>query len=128
MLGSVDGVTRFLRVDQMGERWIQECNEHLKQIKEALASAEPDRLDMVRMMHAALIALNHSVWGWLQYVNNPDIMGKFDRDELNDITGFLNKFAEDFIEYDIKVTKRGMEKGLSEAKRRERSQQHPFYV
>jgi hypothetical protein len=111
----------------MGERWIQECNDHLKQIKEALAADEPDRLDLVRMMHSALLALNHSVWGWLQYVNNPDIMGKFDRDELQGISGFLNKFAEEFIEYDIKVTKSGMEKGLSEAKRRQRTQQS-FYV
>jgi len=111
----------------MGERWIQECTEYLKQIREALAAEAPDRLDLVRAMHGALLALNHSVWGWLQYVNNPDIMGKFTREELSEISSFLNKFAEEFIEYDIKVTKAGMAKGLSEMKQRQQSQQS-FYV
>lgn len=111
----------------MGERWIQECTEHLKRIREALASETPDRLDLVRMMHEALLALNHSVWGWMQYVNNPDIMGKFTQEELNEISGYLNKFAEEFIEYDIKVTKVGMEKGLGEMKQRQQNRQ-PFYV
>lgn len=111
----------------MGERWIKECTEHLMQIREALTAEAPDRLDLVRSMHVALLALNHSVWGWLQYVNNPDIMGKFTRDELNEIGGFLNKFAEEFIEHDIKVTKAGMKKGLSEIKQRQQSEQ-PFYV
>jgi len=110
----------------MGERWIQECGEYLKQVREALASEAPDRLDLVRSMHVALLALNHSVWGWLQYVNNPDIMGKFDGDELEAISGFLNKFAEEFIEYDIKVTKAGMEKGLGETKQQQSQQR--FYV
>jgi hypothetical protein len=112
----------------MCERWIQECNEHLRRIKEALESEAPDRLDLVRMMHTALLALNHSILGWFQYVNNPDIMGKFARDELNEISDTLNKFAEEFIEYDIKVTKVGMAKGLSEMKQQRQRDQQPFYV
>lgn len=111
----------------MGERWIQECTEHLKQIREAVTSETPDRLDLVKSMHVALLALNHSVWGWLQYVNNPDVMGTFTHEELNEINGFLNKFAEEFIEYDIKVTKAGMKKRFSEIKQREQSTQ-PFYI
>jgi hypothetical protein len=111
----------------MGERWIQESNKFLKEIDKAMVAENPDRLDMVRMMHSALLALNHSVWGWLQYVNNPEIMGKFNQGELSEINGFLSKFAKDFIEYDIKVTKNGMAKGLSEIKQREQDQQS-FYV
>ena len=111
----------------MGEQWIHECTEYLKQIRESLSTDTPDRLDLVRMMHSALIALNHSLLWWLQYVNNPDIMGKFDREELSEISDFLNKFAEEFIGYDIKVTKVGLAKGLSEIKQREEIQQ-PFYV
>lgn len=117
---------RFL-VNVMGDRWIQECREYLKQIREATAAEAPDRLDLVRSMHDALMGINHSVWGWLQYANNPDIMGKFTRDELNEINDILNKFAEEFIEYDIKVTKTGMAKGLDEMKQRQQSRQ-PFYV
>ena len=111
----------------MGERWIQECTEYLKQIRGALAAEESDRLDLVRTMHGTLLALNHSVLGWLQYVNNPGIMGEFTRDELSEINDNMNKFADEFIEYDIKVTKAGMAKGLSEMKR-ERQRQQPFYV
>ena len=126
-MGCVCGETKALRVNTVGEQWIRECTEYLKQIRESLSTEKPDRLDLVRMMHAALHAVNHSILGWLQYVNNPDIMGKFNREELSEISGFLNKFAEEFIEYDIKLTKVGMAKGLSEIKQREQSQQ-PFYV
>ncbi|MBS7630225.1 DUF2153 family protein [Candidatus Bathyarchaeota archaeon] len=96
----------------MGERWIQECNDYLKQIKEALSTESPDRLDLVRAMYVSLLALSHSVWGWLQYVNNPEIMGKFSLSELNEVNSTLGKFTLEFLEYDIKATKMGMEKGL----------------
>jgi hypothetical protein len=111
----------------LGEQWVKECSDYLNQIREAQTAEAPDRLELVRLMHLALLALNHSVWGWLQYVNNPDIIGKFNRDELNEIGNFLNKFAEEFLEYDIKVTKAGMEKGLSEIKQHQHLQQS-FYV
>lgn len=65
-------------------------------------------------MYVSLLALSHSVWGWLQYVNNPEIMGKFSLSELNEVNSTLNKFTLEFLEYDIKITKMGMEKGLRE--------------
>ncbi len=113
----------------MGEQWIRECNSFLEQIRESMALDDPDRLDLVRSMQRALVAINHSILGWLQYVNNPDIMSRFDRDELKEISDALNKFAETFIEHDIEVTKKGMEKGLSELKQREEEDgRQPFYV
>lgn len=111
----------------MGERWIRECNAFLEQIRESTSMESPDRLALVRSMHRALFAINHSILGWIQYVNNPDIMTKFDREELNEISDALNKFAEAFIEHDIEVTKRGLEKGLGEVREEERKRQ-PFYV
>jgi hypothetical protein len=54
-------------------------------------------------------------------------MSRFTRDELNEISDALNKFAETFIVHDIEVTKRGMEKGLGEFREEDRAQQ-PFYV
>ena len=112
----------------MGERWIRECEEFLRQIRENRMAENPDRLDLVRSMHVALLALNHSVIGWLQYVNNPDIMGKFTLEELREMSQYLNKFAEDFIEYDIKVTKAGMEKGLRELEEERGEEDQPFYI
>jgi len=96
----------------MGEQWIRECNTFLEQIRESIAMGSPDRLDLVRSMHRALFAINHSILGWLQYVNNPDVMSRFTRDELNEISDALNKFAETFIVHDIEVTKKGMEKAV----------------
>ncbi|RJS86311.1 DUF2153 domain-containing protein [Candidatus Bathyarchaeota archaeon] len=115
-------------VEAVGERWIRECEEFLRQIRENRMAENPDRLDLVRAMHVALLALNHSVIGWLQYVNNPDIMGKFTLEELREMSQYLNKFAEDFIEYDIKVTKAGMEKGLRELEEERGEEDQPFYI
>ncbi|MGQ9679763.1 MAG: DUF2153 family protein [Candidatus Bathyarchaeia archaeon] len=98
----------------MGERWVQECNMYLKQIKDALSTESPDRLELVRAMYISLLALSHSVWGWLQYVNNPEVMGKFSLSELNEVNSTIGKFALEFLEYDIKITRMGMEKGLKE--------------
>lgn len=114
-------------VEKMGERWIRECNSFLEQIRESMVMDSPDRLALVRSMHRALFAINHSILGWIQYVNNPDIMSRFTREELNEISESLNKFAEAFIEHDIEVTKRGIEKGLGEAKEEDEERQ-PFYV
>jgi hypothetical protein len=111
----------------MGERWIQECMDYLEQIGKNQAAEGTDRLELVRSMQVALLGLNHSVWGWLQYVNNPDIMGKFTREELSEINDHLNRAAAEFIEYDVKITKSGMEKGLREAKQQQQGTQL-FYV
>jgi hypothetical protein len=111
----------------MGEQWIRECNDFLRQIRDSMKLENPDRLDLVKSMHRALYAVNHSILGWFQYVNNPDIMSRFDRDELRQMSETLNKFAESFLEHDIEVTEKGMGKGLSEPKEEEEDRQ-PFYV
>jgi hypothetical protein len=111
----------------MGEQWIRECNDFLRQIRDSMKLENPDRLDLVKFMHRALYAVNHSILGWFQYVNNPDIMSRFDRDELRQMSETLNKFAESFLEHDIEVTEKGMGKGLSEPKEEEEDRQ-PFYV
>lgn len=110
----------------MGERWIQACNEHLNQIKNTLSNENPDRLELVRAIYLSLLALSQSVWGWLQYVNNPEIMGKFSLSELNEVNSTLSKFTLEFLEYDIKITKMGMEKGLKGAIREGEDQRPPF--
>ena len=110
----------------MSEQWIRECKEFLSRIRGSMKIEDPDRLELVTAMHRALLAVNHSILGWFQYVNNPDIMSRFDRDELTEISETLNKFAESFIEHDIQVTERGM-RGLSEEKQKEETRQ-PFYV
>jgi len=115
------------KVSSLSEQWIRECKEFLSQIRGSMKIEDPDRLELVTAMHRALLAVNHSILGWFQYVNNPDIMSRFDRDELTEISETMNKFAESFIEHDIQVTERGMSKALSEEKQNEEARQ-PFYV
>ncbi|MGD2142013.1 MAG: DUF2153 family protein [Candidatus Bathyarchaeota archaeon] len=103
----------------MGGNWIDECNELLKRIRKSAETDNPDRLELVRSMHTALHAINHSTLGWLQYVNNPDVMSMFDRSELQEIHATLNRIAEAYLLHDIEVTERGMEKGLGRTIKKE---------
>ncbi|MGD2200348.1 MAG: DUF2153 family protein [Candidatus Bathyarchaeota archaeon] len=100
----------------MGESWSEECKEFLKQIKESAETEDPDRLELVRSMHTALLAINHSTLGWFQYVNNPEVMNTFDRKELNEILITLNELAEAYLLHDIEVTEKSLHKGLSRMK------------
>ena len=110
----------------MGEQWIRECNELLQEIRASMKVENIDRLQLVTVMHKALMAVNHSVLGWFQYVNNPDIMSMFDMEELAEITETMNKFAEAFVSHDIEITEKGMVKGLSVDKGDD--ERPPFYV
>ena len=109
----------------MSENWIRECRQYLKRLEELSEAKDRDRLDLVRTMRTALTALNHSLWGWIQYINNPDIMGKFTKEELEEMDKTVNEFARNFIDYDIKVTQLGAQKGLAEIKRRRRERDRP---
>lgn len=109
----------------MSENWIRESRQYLKTLEELSAAENRDRLDLVRTMRTALSALNHSLWGWLQYVNNPDIMGKFTKEELEEMDKTLNEFARNFVGYDIKITQLGAQKGLQEIRRRRRDREQP---
>jgi len=104
----------------LSESWLQECRQYVKLLDELSTSKDRDRLDLVRSVRASLSAVNHSLWGWMQYVNNPDIMGKFTKEELEQVDSNLCEFARSFIEYDIKMTQLGTQKGLDEIKLRQR--------
>jgi hypothetical protein len=116
-------------MSKMGEEsWVQECRQYLKMLDELSTVKDRDRLDLVRSMRTSLSAFNHSLWGWIQYVNNPDIMGKFTKEELEEMDKLINEFARNFIEYDIKITQLGTKKGLDEIKRRRREEPSPIVV
>lgn len=112
----------------MSEGWLQECRQYLKMLDEMSGAKDQDRLDLVRSMRTSLSAINHSLWGWIQYVNNPDIMGKFTKEELEEMNQTLRDFTRNFIEYDVKITQVGTQKGLDEIKRRQREGPSPLVV
>lgn len=86
----------------MTGKWAQDCESILRKIKSAKVE-EQDRLDMVRMISFTLFALQRSVTGWMEWVDNPDIIAKFLLEELGEINKNLSELVCAFVEYDAKI-------------------------
>jgi len=119
----------------MSERWIQECKRILDQIKRLETMERQDRLDMVRNIRFTLYALQRSVSGWIEWINNPDVMTRFSLEELKAMSKDLTKLTQAFIEYDCEVTSRaqrsltiGELEPQSEISRKQKSKKEIFYV
>jgi len=100
--------------------WIQSCQRILERIKDLEKIKEKDRLEYVRSIRFMLAALQRSIMGWMQWINNPDIMTRFTREELSEINKRVMEFTRAFIEYDIEITRKGEEKGLEIRRRAQR--------
>ena len=116
----------------MSERWVKRCERILEQIKALDTAKERDRLDLVHSMRLGLGALWGSLEGWMRWINSPRIMTQFTQEELKKMNSAIMDFAKSFIEYDIKMTKQGINKGTSESSERrpsrERAVPERFYV
>lgn len=118
----------------MSERWIRSSERLLDQIKSLEEVKGKDRLELVRSVRFMLGALQRSLMGWTQWVNNPDIMTRFTKEDLEKMNKSLSKFVRSFIEYDLEATKLGAERGLKTRrrvgrKRKERDERaEVFYV
>ncbi len=116
----------------MSERWVHDCERILDQIKK-LEDLKGDRLEMVRTIRFAIYALQRSVSGWMEWINNPEVMARFSLEELKEIGRNLTKITQSFIEYDCKVTahaQRDLARKEAETRRKSprRSQEDIFYV
>ena len=85
----------------------------LDRIRELGAIEEKDRLDDVRSIRFMLDALQRSLMGWMEWVNNASIMTKFTKEELEDMDGQLSRLSRSFVEYDLEVTEKGAENDLA---------------
>ena len=115
----------------LSERWVKVSEKVLDQLKQMKESKEKDRLELVRSMRFVLRALEMSVVGWMQWINNPDIMTKFTKGDLEKMNRKLSKFTQDFIKYDIDATKLGTQVGLKAIKkvtRKKGAKPKPHYV
>lgn len=110
----------------MNQNWIQRSESTLKNIRRLLENEDQDRLELVRVMRFAFGALGQSLGGWMQWVNSPEIMSNFNRDELKEMATMITNMVEKFIAYDIEITNQGMQKGL--AKQRAANQQGVRFV
>ncbi len=104
----------------LSERWIQSSQRVLNHIRSLEKVEGKDRLELVRSLGFMLGALQRSLLGWMQWVNNPDIMTRFTLEDLEKMNKNLSKFVRTFIEYDLEATKLGDEKGLKDGERPER--------
>ena len=65
-----------------------------------------DRLELITSMLFSLHALNQSVHGWQDWIQNLDFMSQFTSTELQEMEAGLVATVRTFIEYDLDVTKR----------------------
>jgi len=119
----------------LSQGWVETCQRILKQIQLMSQKKGKDRLDLIQSMRFSLYALHRSILGWLNWVNNPDIMVAFSQDELEEMNKKLIEFITEFIKYDIEVTKKGANKSMDIQRSRrevvERERRTPegiFYV
>lgn len=94
----------------MSEGWIRSSERTLERIRRLLERKDMDRLELVQSMRFILLALHRSLLGWMNWVNNPDIMVSFDKKELAEMNRRLGEFVQEFIKYDIEVTRQGARK------------------
>jgi hypothetical protein len=114
----------------LSERWIQVSEKILDQIKRLEEAKKRDRLELVRSLRFMLSALQRSLLGWMQWVNNPDIMTRFTKEDLEKINKKLSEFTRSFIEYDLEATKLGAQRGLKAVKKVKKKEERAeiFYV
>ncbi len=89
--------------------WIQTSREVLKRLKELQEIPSADRLDLLKSMNYSLRAIERSIIGWLEWINNPNLMASFSLEEIKEMHKTILDFAIKFLEYDIQVTKMGEE-------------------
>jgi hypothetical protein len=86
------------------QNWNKDNKVIVDQIRKLKDLEGQDRLDRVRTIRFILYALQRSVSGWIEWVNNPDVMAGFSLDGLEEMSTNLAKLTETFIEYDTKIT------------------------
>ncbi len=88
----------------MTERWIAQSQEILKTLNELSSKKGEDRLEMVNTMIFALNSIDRSLHGWRSWIQNLPLMSKFNEEELRQMRDGLLQKAQEFIDYDTKVT------------------------
>ena len=109
----------------MNQGWIERTQKTIDQLQKIKEKRDIDRLEIVTAMRFSFGALSQSLGGWMQWVNSPEIMSQFTREELLDISDKLIDMITVFVEYDKDITDFGMQKGLG--KQRE-EQENRFVI
>ena len=99
--------------------WIERTQKTIDRLQKIKKKRDVDRLDIVKSMRFSFGALSQSLGGWMQWVNSPEIMSQFTREELLEMSDQLIDMTTKFVQYDRDITEYGMKKGLG--KQREES-------
>lgn len=115
----------------LSERWIEISEKILEQLKHLEITKDKDRLELVRSLRYILSVMQRSLFGWTQWINNPDIMSIFSQEDLEKMTKRLSDYCKSFVEYDLEVTHLGVKRGLTtpkKIKKRNGERADRFYV
>jgi hypothetical protein len=96
----------------MNQGWIERTQKTIEKLQKIKEKRDIDRLEIVTTMRFSFGALSQSLGGWMQWVNSPEIMSQFSREELLEISDKLIEMVTEFVEYDRDITDYGMKKGL----------------
>ena len=96
----------------MNVSWIERTQKTIDQLQKIKDKREIDRLEIVKSMRFSFGALSQSLGGWMQWVNSPEIMSQFTREELLEMSDQLIDMTTKFVKYDRDMTEYGMQKGL----------------
>ena len=113
-------------MEQLNVNWVERSQKTLEQLQALRAKSDADRLDQVRAMRYGFMALGQSLAGWMQWVNSPEVMANFTKEELETMSDIVLDMVEKWIGYDIKITEDGMQKGVE--KQREQEPQGNHFV
>ena len=112
-----------IKVVTLSEGWVDTCEKILEQIQNLTSKKDKDRLELIQSMRFSLYALHRSILGWLNWVNNPDIMVSFKHEELEEMNKRLAGFIEEFVKYDMEVTEKGASKSVAAKKARHEAEE-----
>ena len=96
----------------MNQGWIERTQKTVDQLQKIKEKRDMDRLEIITALRFSFGALSQSLGGWLQWVNSPEIMSQFTREELMEMSDKLIDMVTKFVEYDRDITDYGMQKGL----------------
>jgi hypothetical protein len=96
----------------MNVGWIERTQKTIEQLEKIKENRDIDRLEIITGMRFSFGALSQSLGGWMQWVNSPEVMSQFTREELLEMSDQLIELVTKFVEYDRDITDYGMQKGL----------------
>jgi len=115
-------------MEALNINWVDRSQKSLDQLRELRVKPDKDRLDELRCMRFGLMLIGQSLAGWMQWVNSPEVMATFSKDELQEMSNRILDMIEKFVEYDIEVTNEGMQKGFAKQKEMQQQEGNAFVI